>query len=62
MIGHVTSSYFSANLGRSFALALVKGGRQRLGAKVYVPLTDRTLSAEITEPVFFDPDGSRLHG
>ena len=28
MIGHVTSSYFSANIGRSFALALVKGGRQ----------------------------------
>ena len=27
MIGHVTSSYFSANLGRSIALALVEGGR-----------------------------------
>jgi sarcosine oxidase subunit alpha len=26
MVGHVTSSYYSPNLGRSFALAVVKGG------------------------------------
>ena len=26
MIGHVTSSYYSPNLGRSIAMALVKGG------------------------------------
>ena len=29
MVGHVTSSYRSAALGRTFALALVKGGRAR---------------------------------
>ncbi|MEA2612715.1 MAG: sarcosine oxidase, subunit alpha, partial [Chloroflexota bacterium] len=29
MLGHVTSSYRSAALGRTFALALVKGGRDR---------------------------------
>ncbi len=29
MLGHVTSSYRSAALGRTFALALVKGGRER---------------------------------
>ncbi len=62
MIGHVTSSYHSANLGRSIALALVKGGRGRIGEKVHVPLVGRTLSATIADPVFFDPEGTRLHG
>ena len=61
MIGHVTSSYYSANLGHSIALALVKGGRQRHGERIYVPLDDRTFSATITAPRFFDPDGERMN-
>jgi sarcosine oxidase subunit alpha len=31
MLGHVTSSYHSAALGRSFALALIKNGRNLIG-------------------------------
>ena len=62
MIGHVTSSYFSANLGRSIALALVSGGRERHGETVRVPLQRVVISARITEPRFFDPDGERAHG
>ncbi len=62
MIGHVTSSYHSANLGRSIALALVKGGRGRMGERVHVPLVGGTIAATIVEPVFFDPEGTRLHG
>ena len=62
MIGHVTSSYFSANLGRSIALALVQGGRERYGETVRVPLQRVVISARITEPSFFDPDGERAHG
>jgi sarcosine oxidase subunit alpha len=61
MVGHVTSSYYSANLGHSIALALVKAGRQRHGERVYVPLEDRTVSATITAPRFFDPDGEKMH-
>ncbi len=63
-IGHVTSSYHSANLGRSIALALVKDGRRRMGDTVHVPqpLGGPTLSARIAGTVFIDPDGSRLHG
>ncbi len=38
MLGHVTSSYFSAPLGHSIALALVAGGRARKGETLYVPL------------------------
>jgi len=35
MLGHVTSSYFSPTLGRSFALALIESGGQRIGETVY---------------------------
>lgn len=59
MLGHVTSSYFSARLGRSIALALVKGGRSRMGETVYVPNLDGgTVRASITKPVFYDPEGN----
>jgi sarcosine oxidase subunit alpha len=61
MLGHVTSSYHSPSLGRGFALALVEDGRARVGHKLYVPLIDRTVAVTVTEPLFLDPDGSRLH-
>ena len=61
-LGHITSSYRSAALGRTFALALVRGGRDRIGGTVYVPLDDRTVAAQITEPVFYDKEGSRRDG
>ena len=60
MLGHVTSSYFSASLGRSIALALVKGGRARAGETVEIPLTNgRSICAVIANPVFLDPEGAR---
>lgn len=62
IIGHVTSSYWSATLGRSIALALVKAGRQRMGGTVYVPMPERTYAATVVPTVFFDAEGSRLHG
>lgn len=52
MAGHVTSSYLSPNLGRSFALALVKAGRSRIGRDVFIPLEGRAARARIVEPVF----------
>jgi sarcosine oxidase subunit alpha len=59
MLGHVTSSYFSARLGRSIALALVKGGRGRIGDTVYVPgLDGSVVKASVTKPLFYDPQGS----
>jgi sarcosine oxidase subunit alpha len=62
MIGHVTSSYFSPNVGRSIAMALVKNGRNRLGDTVFIPLAGRTIKAKVTEPKFFDPEGKRIDG
>ncbi|MCB9949031.1 MAG: sarcosine oxidase subunit alpha family protein [Rhodospirillaceae bacterium] len=62
MVGHVTSAYHSPNLGRSIALALVKGGRAREGQKLYVSMPDRTIPVTITSPVFYDPEGARQNG
>jgi len=60
MQGHVTSSYFSANLNHSIAMAVVKGGLTRMGEVVYCPLADgRTVAAEIVSSVFYDPKGER---
>ncbi|RDD60245.1 sarcosine oxidase subunit alpha family protein [Ferruginivarius sediminum] len=60
MVGHVTSSYMSPNLGRGFALALVKGGLHKHGQKVYAPMPGKTIACTVTSPVFFDPEGERL--
>ncbi|GAB3913774.1 hypothetical protein GCM10029964_123870 [Kibdelosporangium lantanae] len=62
MEGHVTSSYHSAVLGRTFALALIRNGRNRMGETLVAPLGDRTIAAVITEPVFYDKEGARRDG
>lgn len=62
MIGHITSSYYSPNIGRSIALALIKGGRSRLGETVHVSSANRRFSAQIVEPIFLDPFGLVLRG
>ena len=63
MVGHVSSSYHSPNLERSFALALIKGGRDKKGQRVIAPLEGgKNVACTITDPVFLDPEGKRLHG
>jgi sarcosine oxidase subunit alpha len=61
-LGHVTSSYHSACLGRSIALALIAGGRERLGQTLYVPGGHGEMTVEVTGTVFYDVAGTRIHG
>jgi sarcosine oxidase subunit alpha len=61
-LGHVTSSYMSATLGRSIALAMISGGRDRKGQRLVVPMPGRAIAVEVTEPVFYDPEGRRVNG
>lgn len=62
MLGHVTSSYMSPTLGYSIAMAVLKGGQNRLGESVYLPLrSGRTVKATICSPVFYDPKSERQY-
>jgi sarcosine oxidase subunit alpha len=61
-LGHVTSSYYSAALGRSIAMALIAGGRARMEATLYVSLEDGAVApAQVASAVFYDPKGARLN-
>ncbi|MGZ5354480.1 MAG: glycine cleavage T C-terminal barrel domain-containing protein, partial [Actinomycetota bacterium] len=60
--GHVTSSYRSAVLEQTFALALVAGGHGRHGERILSPLADGTIAATITAPLFYDPDRAHRDG
>jgi sarcosine oxidase subunit alpha len=61
-LGHVTSSYHSAELGRPFALGLVRGGRDRIGERLFAPLADRMVPVTVAGPVLVDPAGARRDG
>ena len=63
MLGHVTSSYMSPNVGRSIALAVLKDGFKRKGQTLEVALMDGTShKVQVTDTVFFDKLGERVHG
>jgi sarcosine oxidase subunit alpha len=63
MLGQVTSSYYSPNVGGSIAMAMLKGGRGLMGTKVYLPmLQGDVIEAEVVEPIFFDAKGERING
>jgi sarcosine oxidase subunit alpha len=58
-VGHVTSSYRSATLGRTFALAMLQSGRERFGSTVYAPRNGHVVAATVTEPIFYDKENLR---
>ncbi|WP_170368672.1 sarcosine oxidase subunit alpha family protein [Ruegeria arenilitoris] len=60
VIGRVTSTYYSANLGRGIAMGLVKNGPNRMGEVIEFPGTDdKNYKAKIVDPVFYDKDGEK---
>ncbi|MFF7721790.1 sarcosine oxidase subunit alpha family protein [Streptomyces luteogriseus] len=62
MLGHVTSSYHSPALGRPFALALVAGGRARIGETLLAPVGEDLVPVEVTDCVLYDPEGTKRDG
>ncbi|TVQ57450.1 MAG: sarcosine oxidase subunit alpha family protein [Rhodobacteraceae bacterium] len=59
-LGHVTSTYWSPTLNRSIAMALIKGGRARMGETVMISTEGATLvPCRVVDPVFFDKEGAR---
>jgi sarcosine oxidase subunit alpha len=61
MLGHVTSSYWSSNCGGSIALALVTGGRALTGQRLHATTPAGFTPVRVSEPVFVDPRGERVH-
>ena len=61
MLGHVTSSYFSPNLKKSIALAVVKSGKDMKGRKLIIPMEGRSIKVTVVDPIFFDKENSRLN-
>jgi sarcosine oxidase subunit alpha len=60
--GHVTSSYWSPELRRPVALAMLARGSQRFGEKLRVHHLGSIVDAEVVKAPFVDPDGERLRG
>ena len=64
-LGHVSSSaWLSPNLPHPVAIGLVRGGKDRIGDTVWAmfPMKNETIEVRIVDPVFYDPDGEKLHG
>ena len=62
--GHISATTYSPALKTYIALGLLAGGRERHGEAVAArfPLRGDTHAAEVVDPIFYDPDGSRMHG
>ena len=43
-------------------MALIKGGPDRMGETVTIPLEGHPIRAKIVEPKFYDPSGSKTDG
>lgn len=61
VLGHVTSSCLSPALGRSVAMARLRGGAGLLGQAVVLDIGGRRHPADVCDRAFYDPQGERLH-
>ncbi|MGP9791864.1 sarcosine oxidase subunit alpha family protein [Roseinatronobacter sp. NSM] len=58
--GRVTSTYYSANLGRGIAMALVRNGPARLGQVLtFAGDGGKDIKARIIDPVLIDKEGAK---
>jgi len=62
--GYMTSVGFSPMFGHWIGLGVLARGPRRIGERVraYDPVRNGDVEVEICNPVFFDPEGTRLHG
>jgi sarcosine oxidase subunit alpha len=42
-------------------MALLAGGRARMGQRLYVPTSDGAVAVQVASAVFYDPGGARLN-
>jgi sarcosine oxidase subunit alpha len=62
--GYMTSVAFSPMLGHWIGLGLLTRGPERIGERIRLhdPLRDGDMEVDVCSSIFFDPEGSRLHG
>ena len=58
--GYVTSACYSPTLGRTVALGLVAGARERRGEVVKAWYAGEAVAVRLVAPAFYDPAGERL--
>jgi sarcosine oxidase subunit alpha len=58
--GRVTSACYSRAAGGWIGLAMIQGGRSRLGERVTIHQSGHQVPAEIVAPLFHDPTGARM--
>ena len=61
MLGHVTSSYYSPNLNKSIALAVVRSGKEMKGTKLVVPMVNKNINVTVSDFIFLDKENKRLN-
>ncbi|MCP4934381.1 MAG: sarcosine oxidase subunit alpha family protein [bacterium] len=61
--GHVTTAVYSPACDHFIGLALLSGGRNRVGERLYAvsPLHNEQVEVVVSDPVFVDPAGERTH-
>jgi sarcosine oxidase subunit alpha len=57
----VTSSYYSPNLSKSIALGVVRGGKNMMGKKLFIPMENKIITVTVADPVFLDKENKRLN-
>lgn len=60
LLGRVTSSRVSPYLGFSIGMAWVPAGLALRGGRIQIRSNGRTVSADVVEQPFYDPEGRRL--
>lgn len=62
-IGHVTSTTYSPALKKYIALALIKGGNDKIGDHLTAmfPLENEQNKVAVVDPCFYDKEGDRLY-
>jgi len=60
-VGYVTSSYFSPHLNKAIALAMIEGGKDRMGDTIDIWHKEVRHQATICAPCFYDMQGDNLN-
>ncbi|MEN0000680.1 MAG: sarcosine oxidase subunit alpha family protein, partial [Pseudomonadota bacterium] len=63
IIGWVSSSYWSENCSAPIAMALLEGGFDRMGDRLFASAADDGfIEVEVCDPVFYDREGAKQNG